>query len=66
MKMQLSPVTIGVVIAVVVLAIAGAFWMSTKPQIGEGPPLTPKKWAPPSQWAGAPGANGASKTPGKL
>jgi hypothetical protein len=55
MKQDLSPTAVKVVLGVVALVVIAAGFLYFRPSIGQGPPLTPKKWAPPGQWAGAPG-----------
>lgn len=65
MKAEISPKVIGVIAAVIVLAIV-AFGISFfKSDGASGPPVKPKPWSPPSQWGGTPGANKGQSADGK-
>lgn len=55
MKRELSTTTIVAVLAAVIIVGGVGLFFFFKPSIGQGPPLEPKPWKPPAQWAGAPG-----------
>jgi hypothetical protein len=63
MKNPISSTTIIATVSVVVLVVIVAAVMYFRSDAATGgPALTPKSWSPPGQWAGAPGAKGATPT----
>jgi hypothetical protein len=60
MKQALSPVQIGAILGVVIIAVAAVGWFLMKDQVaGGGKPIEVEAWRPPAGWSSS-GAEGTA------